>query len=155
VLRREAEALILPNVQAFLKGSYQPQDNDERVVLLDADKLSEEERKHWRKQARDWLQADLAMWTAIITSDSPLERNLVARMLRNWQTDPELAGIREPHALDDLSALERNDFLAIWDEVRATLTRGTQHRGIATLDPKRSSAQGPSPTILMRLGRVN
>src|SRR5262249_16902399 len=34
VLRREAEALILPNLPAFLRGDYQPQDNDERLALL-------------------------------------------------------------------------------------------------------------------------
>jgi serine/threonine-protein kinase len=31
ILRREAEAMILPNLPAFLKGDYQPQDNDERA----------------------------------------------------------------------------------------------------------------------------
>jgi serine/threonine-protein kinase len=34
VLRREAEAMILPNLPAFLKGDHQPQDNDERIALL-------------------------------------------------------------------------------------------------------------------------
>src|SRR5439155_13987809 len=34
VLRREAEAMILPNLPAFLRGEYQPQDNDERLALL-------------------------------------------------------------------------------------------------------------------------
>src|SRR5262249_50743561 len=36
VLRREAEALILPNLAAFLDGKYQPQDNNERLALLGA-----------------------------------------------------------------------------------------------------------------------
>ena len=34
VLRREAEALILPNLPAFLRGEYQPLDGDERLALL-------------------------------------------------------------------------------------------------------------------------
>jgi tetratricopeptide (TPR) repeat protein len=34
VLRREAEALILPNLPAFLRGAYEPQDNDERLALV-------------------------------------------------------------------------------------------------------------------------
>jgi serine/threonine-protein kinase len=34
ILRREAEAKILPNLPAFLQGEYQPQDNDERLALL-------------------------------------------------------------------------------------------------------------------------
>jgi serine/threonine-protein kinase len=36
VLRREAEALLLPNLQAFLRGEYRPQDNDERLALVGA-----------------------------------------------------------------------------------------------------------------------
>ena len=34
VFRREAEAMILPNLPAFLEGKYQPQDNDERLALM-------------------------------------------------------------------------------------------------------------------------
>jgi serine/threonine-protein kinase len=34
VIRREAEALILPDLPAFLEGKYQPRDNDERLALL-------------------------------------------------------------------------------------------------------------------------
>jgi serine/threonine-protein kinase len=34
VLRREAEALILPNTAAFLEGKYEPRDNTERLALL-------------------------------------------------------------------------------------------------------------------------
>jgi serine/threonine-protein kinase len=34
VLRREAEAMILPNLPAFLQGEWQPQDNDERQALV-------------------------------------------------------------------------------------------------------------------------
>jgi tetratricopeptide (TPR) repeat protein len=34
VLRREAEGLILPNLPAFLRGAYEPKDNDERLALV-------------------------------------------------------------------------------------------------------------------------
>ncbi len=34
ILRREAEALILPMLPVFLEGKYQPSDNDERLCLL-------------------------------------------------------------------------------------------------------------------------
>jgi serine/threonine-protein kinase len=36
VLRREAEALIVPNTAAFLEGKYEPRDNTERLALLGA-----------------------------------------------------------------------------------------------------------------------
>jgi serine/threonine-protein kinase len=34
ILRREAEAMIVPELEAFRKGDWQPQDNDERLALL-------------------------------------------------------------------------------------------------------------------------
>jgi serine/threonine-protein kinase len=34
ILRREAEAMILPQLQAFRQGDWQPQDNNERLALL-------------------------------------------------------------------------------------------------------------------------
>jgi tetratricopeptide (TPR) repeat protein len=205
-LRREAERLILPNLPAFLNGSYQPQDNDERFALLgacqftnrnramaglyvdafaaappladdlhaghrynaaraaalagcgqgeDATGLGEEERKRWRKQACEWLGADLAMWTAKLDSDSPSERSLASRMLTNWQAEPDLAGLREPHALDDLSADERKDWLALWHDVRALLKRTGPNRVTSAFDPKRPESKGPSPLVLMRLARLD
>jgi serine/threonine-protein kinase len=34
ILRREAEAMLLPKLQAFRQGDWQPQDNNERLALL-------------------------------------------------------------------------------------------------------------------------
>jgi serine/threonine-protein kinase len=36
ILRREAEAMILPSLPAFLEGKYEPKDNDERLALVGA-----------------------------------------------------------------------------------------------------------------------
>jgi serine/threonine-protein kinase len=228
VLRREAEGLILPNLSAFLQGTYQPEDNDERIALLgicqsrgltaaaarlyasafaadpglasqmtaeclrrstqgfelspdrtevfnaacryhaarcsalagsglgkDGDKLSEAERARMRQQAREWLRADMAMWAAKLGGDSPFERSIAKRILTNWQADPDLSGLREPQALDDLSADERKDCLALWHDVRALLKRTGQNRVTSSFDPKRPDFSGPSPYILVRLGRLN
>jgi eukaryotic-like serine/threonine-protein kinase len=40
VLRREAEAMILPNLPACLDGKYEPQDDDERLALLGAGRFT-------------------------------------------------------------------------------------------------------------------
>jgi tetratricopeptide (TPR) repeat protein len=227
VLRREAEAMILPNLSAFLQGDYQPQDNDERIALLgfcqaqnltaaaarlfasafaddpeladrlmndrlqgalddlksnddpipsfsaacrylaaccaasagcglgkDAETLSEPERTRWRKQAREWLQADLKVWLAKLNSQSRIEQSLAKRVLTNWQIDPDLAGLREPDALDRLSEHEQNDCLAFWREVRNALRHGTNDFQTVALELKRSNAVEPSPPVLMRLGRL-
>jgi eukaryotic-like serine/threonine-protein kinase len=195
VLRREAEAMILPNLPAFLQGEYQPQDHDERLALLgicqfegryaaaarlyadafaadpdlakdlaaeclhraareeqpirrtevlntecrylaarcaalagcgfgkDGAKLSDAERTRWRKQAREWLLADLAMLTKTLDSSSGVARDLAKTMLTQWQADPDLAGLREPSAIDKLSADERRECLALWKEVASVLNR--------------------------------
>jgi predicted Ser/Thr protein kinase len=41
------------------------------------------------------------------------------------RADPDLAGLREPGALDQLSAEERDEWLALWKEVGALLKRAT------------------------------
>ena len=40
-----------------------------------------------------------------------------------WQTDGDLAGLREPRALEALPADERKECLALWQEVAAVLSR--------------------------------
>src|SRR5262249_58603673 len=72
----------------------------------DGAKLSEAERTRWRKQARAWLRADLAVWAKTMDSGSRAARVLVRRLLTHWQADPNLAGLREASALDQLSADE-------------------------------------------------
>jgi serine/threonine-protein kinase len=195
VLRREAEAMILPNLPAFLRGEYQPQDNDERLALLgvcvfearygsaarlyadaftadphladdltteclsrtrvaehpvdpikvfnaacryhaarcaalagcglgsDGAKLNDAQRTRWRRQAREWLRADLAAWAKVLDSDSQVARDFAKRMLNHWQVDPDLAGLRDPRALEALSRDERKECLALWNEVARGLSR--------------------------------
>jgi serine/threonine-protein kinase len=89
----------------------------------EANQLSEEERTHWRKQARDWLQADLAEWTKKLETGPAGDRDQVQKMLMHWQADPDLAGLREPAALDKLPADERQEWLALWQTVTKLLNR--------------------------------
>jgi hypothetical protein len=41
----------------------------------------------------------------------------------DWRYDTDLAGLREPGALEKLSAEEREEWLALWREVEALLSR--------------------------------
>jgi serine/threonine-protein kinase len=196
ILRREAEALILPNLPAFLQGEYQPQDNDERLALVgicqfqgrchaaarlyadafatdsalaedltaacrsrvalgdrqrigrveelalacrypaarcaalagcglgeDGAKLNAAERAHWRKQARAWLRADLAVWAQTLNSRSRAARVLVRRLLTHWQADPDLAGVRDAAALAGLPEAERAAWRRLWADVQALLEK--------------------------------
>jgi serine/threonine-protein kinase len=199
ILRREAEAMILPNLPAFLGGTYQPRDNVERLALvgvcqsqgrylaaarLHADaftadptlaenlsaacraraalgdkqpvgrveelaiacrypaarcaalagcglgeggaKLGAAERTRWRRQARDWLRADLAVWAETLQRGSRSARTQVRGLLTLWQTDPDLAGLRDPGALERLPADEQQEWRALWEEVSVVLKRARE-----------------------------
>src|SRR5262249_8034854 len=86
----------------------------------DADKLGDGERARLRRQAREWLTADLAAWAKRIT-DRPQERARVQKTLRHWQADRDLAGIRESEALAQLPAAEREACHQLWTQVDALL----------------------------------
>jgi hypothetical protein len=43
--------------------------------------------------------------------------------MQHWQTDSDLAGLREPGALEAMSPEERKEWLALWREVAALLGR--------------------------------
>jgi hypothetical protein len=40
-----------------------------------------------------------------------------------WRADPDLEGLRQPDALDQLPAVEREDCIALWNEVAELLNR--------------------------------
>jgi serine/threonine-protein kinase len=93
----------------------------------DGAKLGASERAHWRKQARDWLRADLSMWAQTLDSGPPAARVLVKGVLTHWRTDRDLAGLREPGELEKLSVDERKECLALWNEVEVALQRAETH----------------------------
>jgi serine/threonine-protein kinase len=173
ILRREAEAKMLPNLAAFLEGRYQPQENDERLALVgvcqfrgqfgtaarlfadvfaadrtlpdampesryhaalcaaqagcghgeDATRFSDVERTQWRKQAAEWLQADLTGLLEWLDGDRAGRRGVVRQALIRWRTDPGLVCVREQGELDMLAPDERKEYLALWADVSAALAR--------------------------------
>jgi serine/threonine-protein kinase len=195
VLRREAQALILPDVPPFLRGGNQPREDDERLALVrickskglyhtaarlftdsfagdplladeltadclkraaqsaqpadrneilnmecrylaarcaalfgcgfgnDGTEFGDAERMQWRRQALEWLRADLTFWAKAAESQPETARAVARSMLTLWQSHPDLAGLREPAELKKLSADERKDCLRLWADVSAVLGR--------------------------------
>jgi serine/threonine-protein kinase len=175
-LRREAEALLVPDLSGFLAGTYHPTEPAERRALVgvcqatdrtyalarlyadifadaprladdlrsgrrykaacwaaragcgsgvDAARLGDEERVRWRKQARDWLTADLAAWSAALAGGASDQRELAKKVLTSWLKDPDLAGLRDAKGLAHLPETERAECRALWDQVDATLKRAS------------------------------
>ena len=89
----------------------------------DARKLADEERARLRQQALDWLRADLTAWTRVMGKGPPEARQLLAQALQHWQKGPDLAGLRDKAALDQLPAAERDAWQRLWANVNALLQR--------------------------------
>jgi serine/threonine protein kinase/tetratricopeptide (TPR) repeat protein len=79
-----------------------------------AARLSETERAALRRQALDWLRADLAL----MARQRP-GRKSVAEALAPWQTDAALAGVRDEAPLEQLPGGERQEWQRFWAQVAA------------------------------------
>jgi serine/threonine protein kinase len=82
----------------------------------DATGLDAAERTRLRRLALDWLRADLALWAKQAESGTPPQRAALRQTLRNWQQDPNLAGLREEAALEKLPPAERAEWQKLWAE---------------------------------------
>jgi tetratricopeptide (TPR) repeat protein len=90
----------------------------------DVGKLDDRERARLRKQALDWLRADLAAYTKLMASGSPTARSFVQERLQHYcQTKSDLAGIRDKDALAKLPAEERVACQQLWADVAALLKK--------------------------------
>jgi tetratricopeptide (TPR) repeat protein/tRNA A-37 threonylcarbamoyl transferase component Bud32 len=85
--------------------------------------VNSRERARWRRQALDWLRADLALWTGQLESGPPQARTAIRQALRHWQGSPDLAGLREEAGLAWLPAEERQGCRRLWAGVEALLQK--------------------------------
>jgi serine/threonine-protein kinase len=83
--------------------------------------LDRKERAHFRKQALDWLRADAEARGKRLKSERPGESAAARRALTHWQSDRDLAGVRDKNALEKLPEDERKDWQKLWAEVEALL----------------------------------
>jgi tetratricopeptide (TPR) repeat protein len=70
-----------------------------------------------RRQALGWIEEELAAWTKAVDSGDPNARQQARSAMLRWKTDPGLAGVREPEAIDALPEPERAGWRALWDRV--------------------------------------
>jgi WD40 repeat protein/tetratricopeptide (TPR) repeat protein len=87
----------------------------------DAAKLDDKERTRLRKQALDWLHADLALWDKQLENAEPTGRAAVQQQMKQWQQDPDLGGIRDTAALAKLPAEERVAYDRLWVHVASSV----------------------------------
>jgi tetratricopeptide (TPR) repeat protein len=91
----------------------------------EADKLNADERARLRRQALDWLRADVAAWGRLLDREPDRAGSAagVTRVLQNWLADPDLAGLRGPQALARLPEAERQPWQQLWSDLAGVLAR--------------------------------
>ena len=80
----------------------------------------------FRRQAIDWLKAELKALGKILASDQPDDRAAVVQVLQHWKKESDLAGIRATEALAKLPEAERKEWQAVWAEVDVLLKRAQE-----------------------------
>jgi Tfp pilus assembly protein PilF len=75
----------------------------------------------WRKQALEWLQADLVLRAKQWKGGTPEARREVQQSLRYWKCDPALAGLRDEVEVAQLPEAERAACHSLWTQVDALL----------------------------------
>jgi tetratricopeptide (TPR) repeat protein len=94
----------------------------------DAGQLDAPAKAKLRQQALAWLQADLQAWKKLQQS-SPLSAVTARNQLTRWQTDPDLAGVRDTQALAQLPEGERQDWQTLWADVAELLQQAKSKSG--------------------------
>jgi tetratricopeptide (TPR) repeat protein len=102
----------------------------------DVAKLSGAERTGFRKQALDWLRADLDAWRKLLDKKPDKARTAVVQKMQHWLKDSDFNGVRGKEALSKLPEAERKVWQQLWADVAATLARARQQ---GTPSPKKGS----------------
>jgi serine/threonine protein kinase len=89
----------------------------------DAARLDAKERARLRKQALDWLKADLTAWGKLLDSGRPQDRPFLVQTLSHWQQDSNLAGLRDAASLAKLPVDEQKACAQLWADVAALLKK--------------------------------
>jgi hypothetical protein len=92
----------------------------------DADKLDDKERYRLRRQALDWLRADLEANRLLLEKDGNKAGPNVAGNMRHWLADADFAGVRGLDALGKLPESERPPWQKLWNDVADVQKRANE-----------------------------
>jgi tetratricopeptide (TPR) repeat protein/serine/threonine protein kinase len=88
----------------------------------DTNQLDEKERAHLRKLALEWLRADLTL-SGKRLEESKADRQATRQIFQHWQSDTDLAGVRDAAALQKLPAEELEAWRQLWADVAQLLKK--------------------------------
>jgi serine/threonine-protein kinase len=85
----------------------------------DAALLDDKDGPRMCRQALVWLRADLDAWARLLDGATPEQRVQIVGVLKHWQEDSDLAGVRDKEPLEKLPEGEREAWRMLWAEVEA------------------------------------
>jgi serine/threonine-protein kinase len=95
----------------------------------DAAGLDDKERARLRRQALEWLRADLGAWRQLLEKGPDQARPAVAKTLQHWLADADFAGVRGPEATAKLPEAERQAWQQLWKDAADLLKRAQRTPG--------------------------
>jgi serine/threonine-protein kinase len=121
----------------------------------DRPRPDEPQRRAWRKQALEWLRADLAAYAKAVEGGPAQARAAVGERLVHWRQDADLAGVRDAVSLDKLPEPERDGWRRLWKAVerllaraQATQKKGERADGKGSPAPRPPRVPAPGPVLL-------
>jgi tetratricopeptide (TPR) repeat protein len=92
----------------------------------DADQSDDKQRVLLRRQALEWLRADLAAYRQLLEKQPNEAGPDISQRMQQWQQDTDFAGVRGPEALAKLPEAERLDWQKLWAEVETLRQRAAK-----------------------------
>jgi tetratricopeptide (TPR) repeat protein len=108
----------------------------------DTDRLDDRERARLRRQALDWLRADLDAWGRLLDKGPDKAGPVVGQQLAHWLEDPDFNGVRGAGALARLPEAER----------RTGNSCGTRSRRCGSASPGRRRSRSRPAVRPVRTG---
>jgi hypothetical protein len=110
----------------------------------------EQDKARLRAQALDWLRADLDLSAKEFQTGKADAVLGLHRQLPRWQTDPDLASVRDANAVATLPEKEQAEWRKLWTsveellkEVRAAITTEAENPGTLTEQDPQYTYQSP------------
>jgi hypothetical protein len=94
----------------------------------DAASLDAKDRSRLRSQALAWLRTDLTALQDLLPKAPKQARSSFGQTLGHWQTDPDLACVRDQAALAKLPEAERKEWANLWTEVAALSVKASSKK---------------------------
>jgi tetratricopeptide (TPR) repeat protein len=102
----------------------------------DAGGLDEKERSRLRRQALDWLRADLVAWQGDLEKKPTKARRDIVQQMLHWLADRDFTGVRGEAALAKLPEAERAAWRRLWADVAQTLSKAREKPAMEEKTPK-------------------